>query len=69
MMDMERVIKPLQRELDQLRSQTFASGQHSNAFRRMEEERRELKHELEILQKKYDGVTDGFMVNEISYCE
>jgi hypothetical protein len=56
---------PLQRELDQLRSQTFAGGQHSATFRKMEEEMRELRYELEALQKKHDNVFDGFMVNEI----
>ena len=61
-MEQERLMIILKRELDQLRSQTFGDGQHSDTFRRMEAEGREARNELEILRGKYDGIMDGFTV-------
>lgn len=56
-MDQERLLIPLRREVEQLRSQ---AGQHSAPFSREDAEARE---ELEALRKKHDAILDGYMVS------
>ena len=61
-MEQDRLMIPLKRELDQLRSQAFGDGQHSDTFRRMERELQETRNEVETWRKKYHSTMDGFVV-------
>ena len=61
-MEHDRLMMPLKHELDQLRSQTFGDGQHSDTFRRMEKELQETRNEAETWKEKYHFIVDRFTV-------
>ena len=64
---------PLRRELEQLRTQSYAEGNFAVTFRRMEEEKKEMQQILDLLRKEYDtllakneALLDDFTVSLLS---
>lgn len=66
MLEQERLMVPLQRELEQLRANTYSEGQFSETFRRMEDEKKELKSAIEMLEVKIHAYMDELTVSGVS---
>ena len=62
---LEGQIVPLRRELEQLRTQTYGEGKFAETFRRIEEEKKDMKQKIEDLEAKYDLLRDDFTVSEL----
>lgn len=63
MINQDRLMIPLRRELEQLRTQTYSEGKFAESFRRMEEEKKELKQSIETLEAKNHALVDDFTVS------
>ena len=65
MIDQDRLMVPLQRELEQLRTRTYGEGKFAETFRTMELEKNEMKVEIETLKTKNDVLIDDFTVSQL----
>ena len=65
-MDLERVMVPMQRELEQLRSQKMGESQYAESFKRIESEKRELQQKIAELERKNDNLMDSLTVNHFT---
>ena len=64
-MDLERVMVPMRRELEQLRSQKMGESQYAESFKRIESEKRELQQKIAELERKNDNLMDSLTVNHL----
>ncbi len=71
-MELDRVMVPLKREVEQLRSQRMNETQISEVFRKVEREKKDLENQLAELSSKHQEILDSYLVSIIihdnDYC-
>ena len=65
--EQERLVIPLKRELELLRTQKFSEGQFGETYRRMDAERKQLREEIQKLSEEKDGLRKDLDTLTVQY--
>ncbi len=66
-MELDRVMVPLKREVEQLRSQRMNETQMSEVFRKVEREKKDLENQGDESSHKYQELLETYLVNTDNY--